>query len=627
MAVSHQKPWSVDYFEQARSYMTTWVKNHLLPYINNDGGGHSKIAIKAPVKSGKREIVEYVAQRDSVTGNAQVRVHAFISSWHRTADADQRTELGQQNLTVFSTTNYKNVEACKAWIRSQLVQRKTVVIHLDECDYGSGPFQMLSNLWYFIRDIRGGVVKVILYSATPEEVIYASAMESVDEQQRELLNELLITTQLTYTPPAGYCGSARFISEGLVQNAIPFFERKETGIIGGKGAVTEYQISQQGCQILEEFHTAVQANPKRNFIVLRLSYAENGTKTEHKALHKFLNNLDTFSELYGFSVIVDKDDGAKFKKSTKVQSRADRIEWSEPGYWADLAEGRKFMIVIDQKSSRSTEWACHDRIYCMHDFRHTVQYTTVSQAQERVNHYEQRYGNTFQPIKVYGHLPTFQLSAGIRTHDKYFQNEWERRKVDARVSGDAELYVVRERVSPKRRHPECPEIGMSPEDSTRLLQRLGCCADISISSRVAGKPKQVPEYEGRWYAASKETWQPVWEGHCTCLEIAGITRSNVRNPFANAEANKCEDGRWRGQHRGWRVLKWNCVTNQLFDIDALSEEPKRIEDLGSTGGERNKVCYNENGELGVLIVRPTGNHVIKNQLVSVNTMYSANSAN
>ena len=616
--MSHQKPWSVDYFEQARPHMTGWVKNNLLPCIN--GPGHSKISVKAPVKSGKREMAEYAAQRDSVIGNAQVRVHAFVTSWHRTADADQRTELGHQNLTVFSTTNHKTVEMCKTWIRSQLSQRKIVVIHLDECDYGSGPFQMLSNIWYFIRDISEGVVKVILYSATPEEVIYASAMESVDDQQRELLNELLVTKQLTYTPPAGYCGSARFISEGLVQNAIPFFERKGVG----SGGVARYQISEQGCKILEEFHVALQANRRRNFIVLRLSYSDGGIKTEHKSFHKFINNLDTFPELAGFSVIFDKGAGSNFKKSTIVRSRAAPIEWSDPLYWDDLAEGRKFMIVIDQKSTRSTEWVCHDRIYCTHDFRNTVQYTTVSQAQERVNHYTQRYDNTFQPIKVYGHLPTFQLSAGIRSHDDYFQKEWERRKVDARVSGDTELYVVRECVSPKRRHPDCPEIGMSPEDSTRLLQRLGCCADTSISPRVTGNPKQVPEYEGHWYAASKETWPTVWEEHCTCLQIAGITRSNVRNPFANAEANKCENGRWKGQHRGWHVLKWNCATKQLFNIDAVSEDPKRIEDLGSTGGERNKVCYNENDELGVLIVRPTGNHVIKNQLVSVNTMYSAN---
>jgi hypothetical protein len=59
----------------------------------------------------------------------------------------------------------------------------------------------------------------------------------------------------------------------------------------------------------------------------------------------------------------------------------------------------------------------------------------------------------------------------------------------------------------------------------------------------------------------------------------------------------------------------------LFDIDEAEQEPKKIEDLGSTGGERNKVCYNEMGDLGVLIVEPTGKYITKNKLVSVNTMY------
>jgi hypothetical protein len=103
-----------------------------------------------------------------------------------------------------------------------------------------------------------------------------------------------------------------------------------------------------------------------------------------------------------------------------------------------------------------------------------------------------------------------------------------------------------------------------------------------------------------------------------------VTRSNVRNPFNYAESERCEDGRWRGQHRGFRVLKWNDATKQLFDVDKRDEEPTIIKDLGSTGGERNKVCYNESGELGVLIVRPTGRKIVKNKLVSVNTMYAAN---
>jgi len=630
-----QKPWSVDYFEQVRSHMTSWVQTYLLPHINSPG--HSKTCIRAPVKSGKREIVEYVAQRDLVSGDQQARPHAFISSWHRTADADQRTELSQQNLKVFSTTNDRNVELCKNWIRDQLRQGKPVVLHLDECDYGTGPLQMLSSLWYFICEIREGVIKVILYSATPEEVIYASAREAEDEQQREFLHEMLVTTQLTYTPPEGYCGSARFLQEGLVVNAMPFFEKRQRG--GG------YAISQQGRQLIEEFNASLQVAPEKNCIVLRLSYCEGGHKIEHKAFHQFINHIDTFTELHGFIVICDKAEGLKLKKSANVAIRADRIEWSDRSYWDEKGEGprRKFLFVIDQTSSRSTEWACHDRIYAYHDFRHTAQYAPTSQAEGRVNHYWQRYGNTFQRIKVYGHLPTFQLSAGVITHDQYFQKAWERRKMSSRrqTEGDNEsvsssgssngesneaMYLVRECVS-KRRHPDCPENGMNTEDSARLLQQLGCWADTSISSRVAGKPKQVPEYKGYWYAASSQTWSTVWERHCTKHGITGVRRSNVRNPFVNAESEKHEDGRWRGQHRKWQVLRWIPSepegNGQLFNIDC-QDEPQIIHDLGSTGGERNKVCYNERGELGVLIVRPSGEFVTKNKLVSVNTMYAAN---
>ena len=627
-----QKPWSVDYFEQMRPHMTSWVQTYLLHYINSPG--HSKTCIRAPVKSGKREIVEYVAQRDFVSGDHQPRPHAFISSWHRTADAEQRIELSQQNLKVFSTTNHRNVELCKNWIRDQLRQGKQVVLHLDECDYGTGPLQMLSSLWYFIREIREGVIKVILYSATPEEVIYASAREAEDEQQREFLHEMLVTTQLTYTPPEGYCGSARFLQEGLVVNAMPFFEKRQ----GGGG----YAISQQGRQLIEEFNASLQVAPEKNCIVLRLSYCEGGHKIENKAFHQFINHIDTFTELHGFIVICDKAEGLKLKKSANVAIRTDRIEWSDRSYWDEKGEGprRKFLFVIDQTSSRSTEWACHDRIHAYHDFRHTAQYAPTSQAQERVDHYSQRYGNTFQRIKVYGHLPTFQLSAGVITHDQYFQNAWERRKMSSRrqTEGDNEsvsssgssnsesneaMYLVRECVS-KRRHSDCPENGMNTEDSARLLQQLGCWADTSISSRVAGKPKEVPEYDGHWYPASMETWSTVWEQHCTRVGISGVTRSNVRNPFNYAESERCEDGRWRGQHRGFRVLKWNDATKQLFDVDKRDEEPTIIKDLGSTGGERNKVCYNESGELGVLIVRPTGRKIVKNKLVSVNTMYAAN---
>jgi hypothetical protein len=249
---------------------------------------------------------------------------------------------------------------------------------------------------------------------------------------------------------------------------------------------------------------------------------------------------------------------------------------------------------------------------------------------------------------VYGHLPTFQLSAGLITYDQYFEitTRWAMRKISSLASdadggedgtsvssqsvemegddGDCENYIVRERVS-KTRHPDCPETGLTKETARRLLQKLGCSRNIAISSRVVGNPKHVPEYKGTWYACEngKDSWNTVWDNHCASRDRQGVTRSRIRNPFETAENKRHEDGRWRGQHRGWRVLRWDTATQQLFDIDIdMIAEPRRIEDLGSTGGERNKVCYNESGALGVLIVEPTGRYITKNKLVSVNTMYS-----
>jgi hypothetical protein len=640
------KPWSVDYFERARPHMTNWVKQYLLPYIHSPG--HSKISIKAPVKSGKREIVEYVAQRDIVSGSGNPeRVHMFVSSWHRTADAEQREELGQQNINVFSTTSHKRVESCKAWINERVRERKIIVMHLDECDYATAPLQILSSLWQFIRSIRECTVKVILYSATPEEVIYASARNVETLEEHELLHDILVTNQLTYVPSEGYCGAGRFLQEGLVANALPFFEKVETD----HETETGFMISQQGRQIINNLNEAVKVNPRRNCIVLRLSYSEGGNKVENKAFHIFINNVYRFLELHGhgYSIIYDKSTGCvkPAQKSTAVSVRADRIEWSEQSYWDDLAEGprRKYIFVIDQTSSRSTEWACHDRIFAYHDFRHVVQYTTVAQAQERVNHYTQRYGNEFQRIQVYGHLPTFQLSAGVITYDQYFEitTKWTMRKISSLAFNTAEAaedgesvssqsvemeddgcenYIVRERVS-KTRHPDCPETGLTKYMARRLLQQLGCSRSTAISSRVVGNPKQVPEYKGTWYKCEpgKDSWDNIWDTHCASRQNHGITRSRIRNPFENAASKRHADGRWKGQHRGWRVLRWDTTTQQLFDIDEDEPEPRKIEDLGSTGGERNKVCYNESGVLGVLIVEPTGKYITKNKLVSVNTMY------
>ena len=92
------------------------------------------------------------------------RVHAFVSAWHRTADEEQRDELKEHNLTVFSITSQANVDKFNKWLDGALAEGKEIVIHMDECDHGSGSNQTLSKIWYKIR--MSDRITTIMYSAT-----------------------------------------------------------------------------------------------------------------------------------------------------------------------------------------------------------------------------------------------------------------------------------------------------------------------------------------------------------------------------------------------------------------------------------------------------------------------------
>jgi hypothetical protein len=87
--IEPSKPWSISEFQQYRPYITKFVDDNIVPLIENDNNEIRRLLIHGEVKSGKREIVEYKAMRDK---NSQQRVHMFLSSFHRTADENQRKE-------------------------------------------------------------------------------------------------------------------------------------------------------------------------------------------------------------------------------------------------------------------------------------------------------------------------------------------------------------------------------------------------------------------------------------------------------------------------------------------------------------------------------------------------------
>jgi len=540
--------------------------------------------------------VEYIATRDLI--NRATRVHAFLSAWHRVADEDQRHELATQNMIVFSITTQKKVDAFKKWLTKQVQEGKSVVLHLDECDHGTGSKQMLSKVWSGVRSSER--ITNILYSATPEEVLYSGEVE--DEEYQAMMEEIMGEGEhVEYTPPEGYCGPGRFLREGLVHEAIPFFDK--TG--------DTYVLTSQGKEIVTRLRETMARTPSRNMVVLRLSYSLVGGKKKdikaNKAIYQFLSNITVFPELSDFLVVVDKSDKMVVKNS-KIS--AEKIQWSDPNYWRRQASGIPILLVIDQTCSRSTEWACHNRIFATHDFRNVVQYSTISQAQERVNHYERRYGG-FQPILVYGHTRTFQLSAGLIDYATFLKEDWKKKKIDAR-SSSTEMYRVMSTTT-HTLHSSCPEGGLAEVDADRLLQTLGCYADISLSARIAGSIRQVRTYVGKWEAVTKDTWDAFWATYRTANRM---TDDTSRNPFLAAELHRLEDGTWQGQHRGWKVLE--STGTDLYE--RIPGEPPKKLDLGWGAGNRIKVCY-KGSTLGVFIARCTGTRAM-DTLRAFNSMYS-----
>ena len=592
------KPWSVAIFERERSHLTDFVKREVLHLLDDEET--RRIVIRAPVKSGKREIVEYMALRDQRTGGS-TRCHAYLSAWHRVADEEQRDELAKHNLKVFPITNQKGARACIEWVRAQVSAGKQVVLHLDECDHASGQRQVLSSVWREVRD--NARVTNILYSATPEEVCFSS--EIADSEHNDMMEEIVAGHRVEYTPPEGYCGPERFLEEGLVREAKPFFERE--GLV--------LRLTAQGREVLTGLRASTATGGRRNIVVLRLSYTlaagARSQRKDNKAIYQFLRNLASFPELEGITIVADKGD--KFDAVLGLTPQT--IEWSNKGYWDLITDSRPVVIVIDQTSTRSTEWACHNRIFATHDFRKDITFSVVSQAQERVNHYSQKYG-AFQPIRVYGSLKTFQLSAGRINYGAYLKNEWKKQKVDRRTAGEVELYKIIHTTT-RALHPTYPE-PISPAAADKALQDLDCFAEAELSARVTGTVKLVPTI--------RATFHPCDRTSFGALATTLATGHTFQNPFDRSVAEMTRQGLaltgpMLGNLRAWKVLD--------FDRDLNSREPSTGEIYGAgwgfqvtpggTNGPRVTVCY-RGGVLGVALRVMTGTRVV-DRLSAYKSMY------
>ena len=578
-----KKPWTVAQFESNRSHMTSWVIGVLGPLL--DDPDCRRVVVRAPVKSGKREIVEYMAKRDE--SNTSPRIHAFLSAWHRAADEDQRNELAEHNMKVFSITKKAAADDCLKWIISQ--RDKTVVLHLDECDFGSGDKQILGKVYKRVREMAN--VFTILYSATPQEVLFSRDVGSVDEGEDDMLDDMLYGTHLEYTPPEEYCGPKRFLEEGLVLDAKPFFTLNPVP-----------SLTEQGREIITGLKASTASGSGRNIMALRLTKREGRTKSG-KEIYKFLQNANLIPELRGVHIWVDKGD-CDWGKPRK-------IEWSSRDYWVTTAKDVPILIVMDQTSSRSTEWECHDRIYATHDFRTACQYTILSQAQERVNHYDSKYAGGFQPIRVYGHKKTFELSAGRISYEQYFACEWSMRKVDIRRATRDNLGEVYEIKNESGALHPVHSTPMPKGRAEEVMQDLGCFADLSVSSRILGTVRRVAVYDSHWFPCREENWDTSIATVNATTIGAAFREHTFDNPFVTARIRghaPGPDGKAFGYLRGWYVLDYDTQVKMQPGWGVLPDAP------------RVTVCY-KNDIMGAAVRWHTGEFSESNRLNAYRSMY------
>ena len=557
---------------------------------NEDHSQINKIIVKAPVKSGKREIVEYTSMKDSVT--PQTRVHAFISAWHRKADEEQRDELKKHNLKVFSIISNENAIKFKEWIISMLSTNKKIVIHLDECDHGSGHTQKLSLVWNDIKGNRN--ISIILYSATPEEILFSSEIKDEDEQN--ILDDIILYAETTeYTPPIGYCGSRKFIEENLVFDARPFFK-----IMNGSAI-----LSDQAKMIVNDLQNSMLGERKRNIIILRLSYYINNLekKIENKAIYQFIDKLHYFQELSNFLIIFDKD---SIEERVELENRdrilIDNVQWSKKIFWDTKTSDQPILVIIDQTSSRSTEWACHDRVFATHDFRKKSSYSIICQAQERVNHYERKYGG-FQRIRVYGHRKSFILSASRDQkleYENYLNNLWMIKKVKKPIPG---FRIVKSQ-NPAILHPIYSEIYSTREEVEEILLNMDCLTEVNLSARIKGNRKKVPEILVEFHECNKENYDSKKQ------ELTRRIRySFTGNRFEVSEKQGLIDGKYQGYLREWKVFDYEEI-KLAPGWGVLIEKPRIV------------ICY-RNEVLGIALCYNTGNFIEQDTLSTIKSMYSS----
>jgi len=171
------------------------------------------------------------------------------------------------------------------------------------------------------------------------------------------------------------------------------------------------------------------------------------------------------------------------------------------------------------------------------------------------------------------------------------------------------LYRIKSTAAVHAAHPLHPE-PVTESAADRILQGQASYADISVSARVAGTTKVVPVFGSEFFPCEAAGWTAL-KNHLMSADcpLRGFVRSAFINPFSASLAKGLDNGRYKGNLRGFRVLDYETqVKRSGWGI------------TGPGGSTRLTICY-RGTTLGIAVRYDTGATERISDMHAVKSMY------
>jgi len=487
----------------------------------------------AEVKSGKREIVIAYSLLTSVNG--QIDKHFYLVNLTRKDCVEQIQELNAYGIDSYvgKEIREKHVEII-ALIKKAIDNGSNVVLHFDESDYGSGKDQCIAQLLNYTSSIDK--VKHVYYSATSEEIIFSS--HKVD--------------YVKFVPHESYKGAAYFLDKGLVHQAQSFF-RYEKG---------ELVLTEQGIDCCKKLMFS-----DKNFGVVRLStkidkysYLFNEIKNSYTSKGSVVDSFNQVFEGVDYQVLfVNAENG--FYWGDKSKFGGDKMTWF------NLDPSKKYIIFINQTSTRSTEWALQSKLAFYHSHRNeSVKLNTILQSDCRP------FGYRECSCDIYTSSPNaFLVACGRMTYEEYVATG--ERGLAQRISSRAVGGGLRTK-SGKRPHGSYDwHVLIEHETPTFKIH------DRVYSGRGA-KPKNFTiEYQGHHYTQCNRT--STWGDRAETPKASNLCKFLVKEIYSFSDGSEKSFGYIDNPQTNTKLgFNWTDDWNDLMDkypqIPIARAEGKRV---------------------------------------------------